>query len=167
MVFLGSWKVQSSLYNSAGSRRPYWQLVNSRECRSLKRLEGWCTASLFCPLFCCQIHQGVVVCPTENSHNRIFCLPHLILPWDLSCNSLTVLTLETLLLMTFSEESSVKLPMSNCTFSPAAVFPSPLAVASPALFSLVPQFLGFLMFAFAASAGQLWHLCPLPFSIAL
>lgn len=111
------WKVQSSLYNSAGSCRPYWQPVNSRACRSLKHLEGWHSASLLCPSFHCQTHQGVVVCPTENLHSDIFCLPHPDSALGALLQLINCSHSETLLLMTFSEEPSVKLPVSNCTFS--------------------------------------------------
>lgn len=49
VLFLGSWKVQSSLYSSASSRSPCWQPINSRACRSLKYLKGCHSSSHSAP----------------------------------------------------------------------------------------------------------------------
>ena len=69
--------------------------------------------------------------------------------------------------MTFSEEPSVKSPVSNCTFSLASCLPFSVGSHQPCTFLCHPPVSWVSSFAFAVPAGQLWHIFPLPFSISL
>lgn len=97
------------------------------------------SASVLCPLFHCQIHQGAAVSPTESMHNGVICLPHPDYVLESLLKLINCSHSEALLLVTFSEEPPVKLPVSTYIFS----LPSCLLFedsCSPAFSSRVLQF---------------------------